>query len=147
MSNARWRKVKEDLKASSSHNFERSLLPYLRIRWPDLAHPKSLGYLDKSGVDQVLVGEGNPISVVVQCKGFEIQEPLGKSQIGQIKKSINSFLASKHTCSTYIVVYNRVGEDQTFATSVRAELLRVRAEVELSHRADRELIRGWGPTG
>jgi len=23
----------------------------------------------------------------------------------------------------------------------------VRAEVELSHRADRELIRGWGPTG
>ena len=24
---------------------------------------------------------------------------------------------------------------------------RVRAEVEMSHRADRELIRGWGPTG
>lgn len=122
MPNKRWAKTAEDLKASSGHDFERKIFPLLRIKWPNLVHPKSLKALDRRGIDNVLVGEGSPLTVVVQCKGFEIQEPLDDSQFNQIKKSIRSFLKSAHQCETYLLVYNRPGIDQEFTKRVLAEL-------------------------
>jgi len=122
MPNKRWAKTAEDLRASSGHDFERKVYPLLRIKWPSLAHPSSLKTLDRSGIDLVLVGDGSPLSVVVQCKGFEIQGPLGDSPFNQICKSIRSFQKSEHQCETYLLVYNRPGIDQEFTKRVLAEL-------------------------
>lgn len=122
MANKRWAKISEGLKASSGHDFERKIFPLLRIKWSNLAHPSSLKTLDRSGIDLVLVGDGSPLSVVVQCKGFEIQGSLGDSQLDQIKKSIRSFLKSAHKCKTYLLVYNRPGIDQEFTKRVQDEL-------------------------
>lgn len=123
MSNtARWKALKKELEAKSSHDFERTLYPLLRIRWPDLVHPKSLKYLDNSGIDQVLVADGSPLGVVIQCKGFEVQEPLGSSQIAQIAKSLKKFVSSGFKATQYVLLYNRFGEDQNFENSIR-ELL------------------------
>ncbi len=116
---ARWKALKKQLEARSAHDFERALYPLLRIRWPDLVHPKSLQYLDKSGIDQVLVADGRPLGVVVQCKGFEVLEPLGKSQIAQIGKSLNKFVNSGFKAKQYVLLYNRFGEDQDFENSIR----------------------------
>lgn len=116
--NVRWRALKKQLEARSGHDFERALLPLLRIRWPHLVHPKSLQYLDKVGIDQVLISDGNPLDVVIQCKGFEIIEPLGESQISQIRKSAEKFIASGFKTKLYVLIYNRFGADQTFETQV-----------------------------
>lgn len=133
MANTRWGKIKEELKASSSHDFERRALPLLRIRWPSLAHPKSMGALDRRGIDQVLVGDGDPLEVVVQCKGFEIHEPLGESQFKQISKSIRSFQASEHRCLTYLLLYNRFGIDLEFTKRVRAEMEGLKTDGKARH--------------
>jgi hypothetical protein len=110
------------MKASSGLDFERLALPLLRIRWPDLAHPASMAALDRRGIDHVLVAKGDPLQVVVQCKGFKVLEPLGESQFDQISKSIQSFLGSEHRCTTYLLLYNRFGIDRAFSQRVLAEL-------------------------
>lgn len=120
-----WGRINEELKASSGHDFERKVLPLLRIRWAMLVHPKSLKALDRDGIDQVLVADGDPLSVVVQCKGFEVIEPLDDSQLKQINKSIDKFIASKHRCKTYLLVYNRFATDRSFHTKVEASLTRI----------------------
>lgn len=128
---ARWRALKSELLASSSHDFERKVVPVLRVRWPALVYPKSLKYLDQDGIDQLVVCAGSPLPVVVQCKGFEVQEPLGKGQLNQVRKSLDRFIASPHRCEVYLLVYNRFAADRAFHDAVWAELQRLLA----SHKA------------
>lgn len=113
--NSRWGKVKERLKASSQRDFEQAALPLLRIKWANLATPKAMGYLDEAGLDHCVIGSGSPIEVVVQCKGFQIHEPLGEDHISQMHKSVYSFIDSPHSCQTYLLVYNRQATDRDFA--------------------------------
>lgn len=120
---ARWRALKKTLEAKSGHDFERALFPLLRIRWPDLVHPKSLRYLDNSGIDQVLVVDGGPrLAVVVQCKGFEVLEPLAKSQLAQVTKSVDKFEVSGFRTDEYVLIYNRFGGDQDFERAAQSRL-------------------------
>lgn len=125
VSSRRWGRVTEELRSSSSRDFEQRVLPLLRVKWPHLVNPKALGLLDRRGIDHVLVGPGSPLEVVVQCKGFQIEEPLDESQIQQIRKSVDSFLASPHRCATYVLVYNRHGVDRDFNARVQQELTRL----------------------
>ena len=81
----------------------------------------------------MLVGDGDPLEVVVQCKGFEIHEPLGDSQFEQISKSIRSFQASEHRCSTYLLLYNRFGIDLEFTMRVRAEMEGLKTDGKARH--------------
>ena len=120
---ARWRALKKTLEAKSGHDFERALFPLLKVRWPDLVHPKSLKYLDNSGIDQVLVGEGNPrLGVVVQCKGFQVLEPLTKSQLAQVESSIERFEVSGFSTDEYLLIYNRFGAEQDFERGAKSRL-------------------------
>lgn len=111
--------------ACAGHDFERKCLPLLKIKWPALVHPRSLGYLDRHGIDHVWVSDGSPLGAVIQCKGFELQEPLGKSQIRQIRYSINKFIKSPFTCEHYVLLHNREGRDQEFAKAVKLELAKL----------------------
>ncbi|WP_428422824.1 hypothetical protein [Methylibium sp.] len=136
ISSKRWSRVTEDLKSSSGRDFEQRVLPLLRVKWPSLVNPKALGLLDQRGIDHVLVGPGDPLEVVVQCKGFQIEEPLGDSQIAQVRKSVDSFLASPHRCATYLLVYNRHGQNRDFDARLDHEVTRLHA----SGKAGRALV-------
>lgn len=112
-------------------DFERVALPFLRIEWPDLAYPKDLGFLDCKGIDQAVVTPGSTFPVVIQFKGFETLEQFGDSQVAQVRKSINTFLASGVSCERYILLYNRDGLDQDFEQKAKA----IVKELEVQGRA------------
>jgi len=109
-----WAQVKNILISEVGRQFERVSLPFLRIEWPDLAYPSDLGFLDCKGIDQAVVTPGFKFPVVIQFKGFEITGSLGKSQLEQVRNSVDSFLASNLCCERYILFYNREGYDQDF---------------------------------
>ncbi|MCP4098502.1 MAG: hypothetical protein GY748_19920 [Planctomycetaceae bacterium] len=107
-----WTRKSGELAASSSRDFERLALPLLRIFWPDLIHPRGLSGLDRAGIDLVEWSDTGHFPVVVQCKGLYEEELLVSKQLSQIRKSITSFLNSKFSCETYILLHNRTGEER-----------------------------------
>jgi hypothetical protein len=119
-----WAQVKSNLKATSARDFERAALPYLRVRWPNLTQPIALRKLDCQGIDLVRILDDNRLDVVVQCKGFQVEE-LGASQILQVRKSVSSFMQSGHCCNTYVTLYNRHGHDRVFAEKAKAALAEI----------------------
>jgi len=120
---ARWNALKKRLESTAGHDFERALFPLLKIRWPDLVYPKSLKYLDKSGIDQVLVVDGSSrLGAVIQCKGFEVLKPLSRSQVDQVDGSIKRFEASGYSTTEYVLIYNRFGAEQEFEQAAKARL-------------------------
>lgn len=122
MAKHHWASTKCELMVSASHDFERKCLPLLKIKWPALVHPKTLKYLDRSGIDHVWLSDGSPLGAVIQCKGFEVEEPLGDSQIKQIRDSIETFIKSRYTCEHYVLLHNREGRDREFAKAIQLEL-------------------------
>ncbi|MDB5960537.1 MAG: hypothetical protein JWP59_1831 [Massilia sp.] len=115
-----WSSFKQAMLAETGRDFEKAAFPYLRMAWPDLAYPSDLGFFDKQGIDQLVVIPGGIFPVVIQFKGFEIQSQLGKSQLDQIQKSVDSFIRSNLKTEQYILFYNNSGEDQLFYQNVGA---------------------------
>jgi hypothetical protein len=58
----------------------------------------------------------------VQCKGFKVQE-IGPDQYRQIRESIQTFISSDLTATTYIVVHNRDSRRRDLVAEIE-ELLR-----------------------
>lgn len=123
MANTAWQDVRHKLLSESDRDFERVVFPYLRIAFPQLCHPSSLGGLDKKGVDIGYVLPGEVMPVVIQCKGFKVTvDELGKSQIDQVGNSVKRFRESGLRCQQYILLYNRGGENQIFESNVKIHL-------------------------
>jgi len=127
--NKNWHSKAEFLKLSGklatlqSHSFERGVLPYLRVIWPNIILPPSLKGFDKKGIDLLVWSDAQPYSLVIQCKGFEVDEnEMGISQIQQCTKSIKKFKDSKIKALKYILVHNRTKNAVEFTTKVQEEL-------------------------
>ena len=121
----KWLRIKNKLYNSEGRDFERECLPYLRAIWFDIIQPQPLRTYDNNGVDILRwkPRTGNSISIVIQCKGFLVSETeLGKDQIKQCQKSIKKFNKSDFKADIYILIINRHLSDQTFRTSIEAEL-------------------------
>lgn len=71
-----------ELASSDSREFERGVLPILRLAWPDAIPPPALNWLDQAGIDIMIWSDAQPFPLLVQCKGFKVaEEEMGKSQI------------------------------------------------------------------
>jgi hypothetical protein len=92
----------------------------MQVIWPELRQPPEIGAWDKKGIDLLAWADSGPFTVVMQCKGYEVQSP-GKVQLRDAKKSIAKFHASGHTAKLYVLAYNRPGSDREFHTTLEKE--------------------------
>jgi hypothetical protein len=120
----KWKRLQSSLASAEGRDFERAALPFIRAIWGDAILPKPLRKFDKSGVDILRWREkdGPNIPVAIQCKGFEVTETeLGKSQVDQCIKSIQTFIKSQFHADRYILVHNRT-PDSGFQKAISEEL-------------------------
>ncbi|MGE3336005.1 MAG: hypothetical protein AB7I36_20385 [Rhodospirillaceae bacterium] len=107
----------------SDRVFERAALPYLRLAFPGVVSTPSRRRFDSSGIDHLVWSDTQPLPLVVQCKGFEVNEwEIGVAQANQCIASIRSFRDSSLSASTYLVVHNRTNKDPEFRALVQTEL-------------------------
>jgi len=116
-----WKKLSGILAVSVERDFERKVLPVLRIIWPSLEQVPARGKWDSRGVDLIVWSDSGPFPCIVQCKGFHEQE-MGSSQIRQVEESIESFRKSDIRCDTYLLIHNRDGRYREFNDRVVKQL-------------------------
>lgn len=106
----KWKRTKSELRNAEGRDFERRVLPFLRIIWADTILPQPLRTYDRAGID-ILRWKNradNSIPLVVQCKGFHVGDSeLGTDQIEQCKESIDTFIKKGFKADVYILVHNR----------------------------------------
>lgn len=118
-----WKRSIGTLSNANGDEFERTVLHYLRVIWPAMIQAPRLQRLDRFGVDLCLPDSDTHFSVVVQAKGFKVDEQLTESQVtGQILPSIKKFRESPLICDEYILLHNRKGDDRELASIIQAEL-------------------------
>lgn len=116
-----WRALKGDLCAAVERDFERKVLPLLRLFWPEMVQVPPRDRWDRKGIDLFAWTEDGPFPCVVQCKGFHVQR-LERDQVHQTLQSIETFAASDVQCLEYLVLYNRDGGHRDYVTVVSAAL-------------------------
>lgn len=106
----KWKRTKSELRNAEGRDFERKVLPFLRIIWADTILPQPLRTYDRGGVD-ILRWENRKdksIPLAVQCKGFHVSDSeLGTDQVEQCEESINTFIKKGLKADVYILVHNR----------------------------------------
>jgi hypothetical protein len=108
-----------ELASSDSREFERRVLPILRLAWPDAIPPPALNWLDQAGIDIMIWSDAQPFPLLVQCKGFKVaEEEMGKSQIQQCLTSIASFKESKLKARDFLLIHNRTNKRAEFREAV-----------------------------
>lgn len=115
-----WSRISDQLSVAVGREFEKALLPWMQVIWPELRQPPEIGAWDKKGIDLLAWADRGPFSVVIQCKGYEVQSP-GKVQLRNAKESIVKFHASGYTAKLYVLAYNRPGSDREFHTALEKE--------------------------
>ena len=105
-SRAIWSKKYGQLWSTSDREFERAILPYLSVFWPELQPTAARGTLDRRGIDLYIPRSGTRRPVVIQCKGF-IEPRVEESQLQQMEQSINAFSRSPEYCDLYLLLHNR----------------------------------------
>jgi hypothetical protein len=118
-----WKRVGGQLSIANGEEFERTALHYLRVIWPMMIQAPRLQRLDRFGVDLCVPDLDTHFQVVVQSKGFKVDEQLLESQVrDQILPSIQKFRNSSLTCDKYILVHNRDGANRLCASQIQSEL-------------------------
>jgi len=117
---ATWKSKKNFLWNCIETEFQVEILPYLRILWPTMVQMRPKGKRDSCGIDLLFMQE-DEISVVVQCKGFQV-ERLEAKQIRQSTDSIASFLESGLKTRQYIFIHNRDGRHRQYEDAVERSL-------------------------
>jgi hypothetical protein len=72
--NTQYRILMGELASADSREFERRVLPILRLAWPDAIAPPALNWLDQAGIDLMVWSDAQPFPLLVQCKGFKVPE-------------------------------------------------------------------------
>lgn len=112
-----------ELGTSDGRDFERKILPFLRLRWPAAVGSPALLSFDRAGIDAVAWSDKAPYDLVVQCKGFKVGEyELGRSQVEQCLASIASFRESGLQTKNYLLIHNRDGRSAEFRERIEAAL-------------------------
>lgn len=116
-----WRRLKGDLCAAVERDFERKVLPLMRLFWISMVQAPPRDRWDRKGIDLLAWSEESPFPCVVQCKGFHVQNP-GREQVGPTIDSIDAFANSDVECEKYVVLYNRDRRHSDFVDPVVSAL-------------------------
>lgn len=84
-----WNRAIGQLAAATGDEFERTALHYLRVIWPEMVQAPRMQGLDRRGIDLLCADTHTHFTVVVQAKGFKVDQDLTRSQVDkQILPSI-----------------------------------------------------------
>lgn len=133
-----WKRLSGELAHSRSRDFERRVLPLLRLRWPTMIQSAEQDIHDRSGIDLFTPSDTVRFPCAVQCKGFYSSEALERSHLSQIQKSIEDFRTSKFAANKYILVHNRDRDTPKIRDAIASHLDRLQSE----GRADSAEV--WG---
>ena len=115
-----------ELAVTEDRDFERKVLPFIRLVWSDATAAPVMRSFDQAGIDILAWGDDSRLRLAVQCKGFRVAaDELGGDQVDQCARSIAAFQRSEIPVDTYILLYNRDGRNTEFAKAVRQELGRL----------------------
>lgn len=132
-----YRKLSGELAVSEGLHFERKVMPLLRIIWPELIGTPARRSFDRKGIDYLIWEDVATLPLVVQCKGFQVQEhELGMNQVKQCLDSIDSFKRSNCTAEVYLLIHNRSSQNELLRNSVAVAL----KELVTEKRAVRALL-------
>ncbi len=110
-SKSEFRILSSEMSVRTGHDYQRRILPLLRILWPDITEAPDRKTWDRKGIDFLVWSDGDTFPVVVQCKGFEVTDlEMGQSQVDQCLASIVSFKKSGVRAFRYVLVHNRTGQ-------------------------------------
>jgi hypothetical protein len=137
-----WKRLSSMLHTAEGRDFERVALPFIRAIWSEAILPQPIrSTYDKSGID-ILEWTGIDtlsITLAVQCKGFTVKEhELGRDQIRQCIESIKTFRESDIKADTYLLLHNRIPNNETF----RSEVLREAEKLKESGQVKEVYV--WG---
>jgi hypothetical protein len=138
-----FRTLSGELATSDGPHFERQIIPLLRIIWPDLVVTPSRRFFDRKGIDHLVWEDTEILPLVVQCKGFQVQEhEIGISQVQQCLESIASFKHSNCKAKTYLLIHNRTGQNEDLRKSVTSALVELVTDscVDQAHLWDRQML-------
>lgn len=110
-----------ELASATSRDFEKAVLPLLRVVWHDVIGPPALGHYDRMGVDHMVWSDDPPHPLVVQHKGFQVEQ-IGPDQTRQCLKSIRDFAESGRQTRVYLLVHNRENRDPSFRAKIKEAL-------------------------
>jgi hypothetical protein len=71
-----WETLRGELAAATSREFERRVLPVMRLFHGEIIQAPELAGLDRAGIDLLAWTDIQPFPWVVQCKGFKEFEEL-----------------------------------------------------------------------
>jgi hypothetical protein len=112
-----------ELAVSERRDFERRVLPFLHVLWPEALGTPALRSFDRLGADHLVWADAEPFPLVVQCKGFEAREhEIGPPQIEQCVRSLRAFRDAGLRATRYLLVHNRDGRNPELRTAVETEL-------------------------
>ena len=104
----------------SGRDFQRALMPLMRILRAGATECPDLKFLDKAGIDYVIWNDDLRFPFALQAKGFEV--PVQELGTKQVKACEESFAAlSRHESiqiEDYWLVYNRDSRNETFRSGV-----------------------------
>jgi hypothetical protein len=112
------------LAVAERDEFERRVLPFLRLHWPTIQQAPRLGGWDAKGVDLIVWADDGAFPIVAQAKGFLVQT-IGPDQIRQIEASIDAFEASDVAADCYLLLHNRDNRSEELRRRVAAKLERL----------------------
>jgi hypothetical protein len=116
-------KFSDELAKSQDREFESRILPLVRVVWPRAEIAPAMGWIDRAGIDIIVLSDNQPYPLIVQCKGFKVpEEDIGNSQIKQCLKSITSFRNSGIEAGTYLLIHNRTGKNVQLRTIIGEEI-------------------------
>lgn len=112
------------LAVADRDEFERRVLPFLRLHWPTIQQAPRMRGWDAKGIDFLVWADEGPLPLVAQAKGFLVQT-IGTDQIRQIETSIDAFESSDVAADCYLLVHNRDNRSEELRRRVVAKLERL----------------------
>lgn len=94
-----------ELATTQDRAFERAVLPFIHVIWPEARISPNKGKYDRSGID-IYVGTSPHFDVVIQCKGF-LERDLLDDQLAQCRDSIEAFHKSRYSAEGFYLLHNR----------------------------------------
>jgi hypothetical protein len=121
--NAAFRKLNNELAVKTADDFERYALKLLRLIWPNTVGAPRRRHFDRKGADHLVWSDDSPFPVVVQCKGWEVDDDsIGGDQIDQCLASIESFQKGGLKADRYLLIHNRTGKNEELRQKTQARL-------------------------
>jgi hypothetical protein len=121
--NAAFRELNYELAVKTVDDFKRHALKLLRLIWPNTVGTPRHRHFGGKGADHLVWSDDPPFPVVVQCKGWEVDDDLiSRDHIDQCIASIESFRNGGLKADRYLLIHNRTGKNEELRREAQARL-------------------------